>query len=194
MKEPEMYGPRFESALAYAATLHHGQWRKGRRAPYIVHPLAVASLVGTYGGDEDQAIAALLHDAMEDCGITKKALLDRYGSRVADIVDAATDSYVNPKPPWRERKEAHIAKVRELPGATKLVICADKLHNAQTILQDLRQGLDVWRLFSAPKDEVRWYYRAMAAALGHDWRHSLHHEFLQSVERLHSDDTQEKVR
>lgn len=183
-----MYGPRFESALAYATALHHGQFRKGGRAPYIVHPLAVASLVGTYGGDEDQAIAALLHDAIEDCGVSKEALSLRYGDRVADMVDAATDAYERPKPPWRERKETHIAKVRVLPGASKLVICADKLHNAQTILQDMRMGYDVWSLFSAPKDQVRWYYRTMMAdALGHEWSHPLLEELRQSVELLQRD-------
>jgi len=182
--EPNMYGPRFESALAYATALHHGQWRKGGRSPYIVHPLAVASLVGTYGGDEDQAIAALLHDAIEDCGVSKDVLVQRYGPRVAEMVDAATDAYERPKPAWRERKEAHIAKVRGLAAASKLVICADKLHNAQTILQDIRQGYDVWALFSAPKDQVHWYYRTMTAALAHEWSHPLLEELRRTIDHL----------
>ena len=184
-----MYGPRFESALAFACAAHFGQRRKGSGAPYITHPMAVASIVGQYGGDEDQAIAALLHDVMEDCGVSEERLVDRYGSKVARIVVACTDTTERPKPPWRPRKEAHIAKVRDQPGEVKLVMAADKLHNALSILRDRRRGSvgeDVWTRFTADKLDVLWYYRAMAAAIGHGWDHELHGELSHAVDRLHA--------
>ncbi len=171
-----MYGARFESALAYSCALHFGQRRKGDGAPYITHPLNVAALVGQYGGDEDQAIAALLHDSIEDCGVTRARLAARYGPRVADIVADCSDSTSVPKPPWRARKEAHIQRVRHFTAASKLVIAADKLHNAMSITRDLRRpsvGEAVWSRFTAPKPQVIWYYQTMAAALGHQWQHEL---------------------
>lgn len=182
-----MYGPRFESALAFACAAHFGQRRKGSGAPYITHPMAVASIVGAYGGDEEQAIAALLHDVMEDCGVSRDNLAARYGERVATIVAACTDTIEQPKPPWRARKEAHIAHVRGQPGEAKLVMAADKLHNAQSILRDLRRpsvGEAVWGRFSADKPDVLWYYGAMAEALGEGWNHELHGELAHAVERL----------
>ncbi len=182
-----MYGPRFESALAFACSQHHGQRRKGSGAPYITHPLAVASIVGHYGGDEDQAIAALLHDTMEDCGVRYEEIAARYGERVARIVAACTDTTEQPKPPWRPRKEAHIAKVQSEPAEVKLVICADKLHNAQSILCDLRRatvGASVWDRFNAERDDVLWYYRAIAEALAHDWPHELCSELHHAVGEL----------
>ncbi|MEM1033927.1 MAG: HD domain-containing protein [Myxococcota bacterium] len=181
------YGPRFASALTYAAELHRGQRRKGGGVPYIVHPLAVASVVGTYGGDEDQAIAALLHDAIEDCGVGAETIAARYGERVAGLVVAATDSDAHPRPPWRARKAAHIARVRRLDADAKLVVAADKLHNATSILRDLRRGREVWGWFSAPRDQVRWYYRAMAEALRDGWPHPLAAELSFAVAALHAD-------
>lgn len=186
-----MYGPRFESALAFACAAHFGQRRKGCGAPYITHPMAVASIVGQYGGDEDQAIAALLHDVMEDCGVPESRIRDRYGDRVARIVAACTDTIEEPKPPWRPRKEAHIAKVRGQPGEAKLVMAADKLHNASSILRDRRRpsvGEDVWSRFSAAKPDVLWYYATMAEAIGDGWEHELHGELSHAVERLHATD------
>ena len=171
-----IYGPRYESALAFACSQHHGQVRKGSGAPYISHPLAVSSLVADYGGDEDQAIAALLHDVLEDCGVTREELEARYGARVASIVVAATDTTDDPKPPWRPRKEAHIAKVKEQPPEVKLVLSADKLHNAQSIVRDLGRrsvGADVFNRFTADKPDVQWYYRAMWSALAHGFDHEI---------------------
>lgn len=181
------YGPRFESALAYAATLHHGQTRKGNGAPYIVHPLAVASLVGSYGGDEDQVIAALLHDVLEDCDVEASALERRYGERVTRIVVACTDTTERPKPAWRPRKEAHVARVRDEQPDVKLVIAADKLHNALSILRDCRRddvGEQVWDRFSASRAEVLWYYRAMRDAIASGWNHPLARELDHVVSEL----------
>ncbi len=185
-----MYGPRFESALAFASSQHHGQTRKGSGAPYITHPIAVASIVGQYGGDEDQAIAALLHDVLEDCDVTREQVAARYGERVAMIVDACTDTTETPKPPWRARKEAHIAKARTQPADVKLVMAADKMHNAITILRDQRRpsvGADVWTRFTADKPEVLWYYRAMSDALAEGWDDELAAELRNIVDHLHDD-------
>ncbi len=181
------YGPRFADALGFACTAHDGQARKGSGAPYITHPLAVASLVGEYGGDEDQAIAALCHDVMEDCGVTYEELERRFGARVAGIVRACTDTVIVPKPAWRPRKEAHLAHVAGEPPLVKLVMAADKLHNATSILHDLHRGTVgelVWSRFSASRADVLWYYRALVAALGHDWDHELYAELARTVDRL----------
>lgn len=183
-----MYGPRFESALAFACSHHHGQRRKGSGAPYITHPLAVSSIVGQYGGDEDQAIAALLHDVMEDCEVTREQIQTRYGERVASIVAACTDTTETPKPPWRARKEAHIAKVRDKSSDVKLVVAADKMHNAICILRDRRRvGETIWDRFSADKDSVLWYYRAMSNALLEGWDHDLGRELVFTVDAMHSE-------
>jgi GTP pyrophosphokinase len=184
-----MYGPRFESALAYACAAHYGQRRKGSGAPYVTHPIAVAAIVGQYGGDEEQAIAGLLHDTMEDCGVKRELIAARWGERVADIVASCTDTTIIPKPPWRARKEAHLVKVRPLSPDTKLVMAADKLHNAQSILSDLRRqsvGDVVWSRFSAERNDVLWYYLAMTEALGHGWSHELHDELAHAVSLLTS--------
>lgn len=181
------YGPRFEAALGHAAALHQGQRRKGNGAPYIVHPLAVASLVGSYGGDEDQVIAALLHDVLEDCGVEAATLRERYGDRVARIVVACTDTTEVPKPAWRPRKERHIARVREAPAEVKLVIAADKLHNALSILRDRRRddvGERIWDRFNASRDEVIWYYHAMSDAIAARWDHPLARELRHTLGEL----------
>ena len=103
--------PRFEQALQYACWLHSGQLRKGTMVPYVAHRLSVAGLALEYGADEDEAIAALLHDVVEDAGGKARAadLRQRFGDRVADIVQGCTDTDLHPKPPWQARKEAYIA-------------------------------------------------------------------------------------
>jgi GTP pyrophosphokinase len=185
--ELPMYGPRFESALSYACACHFGQRRKGSGAPYITHPLAVAAIVGQYGGDEDQAIAALLHDVVEDCEVSPAEIAARYGERVAAIVEACTDTTERPKPAWRPRKEAHVEKVRGLPSDFKLVVGADKLHNATSIVRDRARtsvGEAVWQRFSASREEVLWYYRAMHTALTDGWEHELCDELEAAVAEL----------
>lgn len=159
-------GPRFDRALALARELHGEQTRKGTEIPYTSHLLAVASLVLEDGGDEDEAIAALLHDAVEDQGGPKTAGLirQRFGRHVADIVQACSDTDEHPKPPWRARKEAYLAHLRDpgLPDGTLRVSLADKVHNARAILCDLHAGHDVFSRFSAPREETLWYYNALA--------------------------------
>jgi GTP pyrophosphokinase len=181
------YGPRFEAALVHANQLHFGQRRKGSGAPYIIHPLAVAAIVGQYGGDEDQAIAALLHDVMEDCGVKRPELASRYGERVATIVEACSDTTERPKPPWRQRKEAHVARVPGEPVEIKLVLAADKLHNASAIVIDLRNfsvGERVWDRFRADRDSVLWYYHSMVDALAHGWSHEIVDELRFTVSQM----------
>ena len=159
-------GPRFDRAFAFARGLHADHRRKKTEIPYISHLMGVTSLVLEDGGGEDEAIAALLHDAVEDQGgqQTLGQIHQLFGEHVAAIVEACSDTDVTPKPPWRERKETYIAHLRdpELPIGTIRVSLADKLHNARAILFDLRAGHDVFSRFNARPDEVQWYYDALA--------------------------------
>jgi (p)ppGpp synthase/HD superfamily hydrolase len=161
------YGPRFEEALLYAARVHAVQRRKGTAIPYVTHLLAVAAIVGENGGTEDEVIAALLHDAVEDQG-GEARLADvraRFGVEVAAIVWGCTDAETKPKPPWRARKEAYIAHLADATTSVLLVSSADKLHNARAILADLRtQGAALWGRFNGGKEGTLWYYRALADA------------------------------
>ncbi len=165
--QPSPLGPRFEDALAYATRLHARQMRKSTTIPYVSHLLSVCALVLEDGGDEDQAIAALLHDAVEDQGGAPRLeeIRGRFGNRVATIVAGCTDSDVVPKPPWRERKERYIAHLRHASRDVLRVSRADKLHNARSILSDLRhQGDTVWHRFTASRQSVLWYYDALLEA------------------------------
>ena len=159
---------RFEEALIFATRLHASQFRKGSATPYLAHLLAVTSLVLENGGNEDEAIAALLHDAVEDQGgaATLEEIRRRFGDRFVEIVDGCTDAEVIPKPPWRPRKEAFIAHLREAPASVRLVVAADKLHNARSVLADYRVlGESLWKRFNGGKDGTLWYYRTTTDAL-----------------------------
>jgi GTP pyrophosphokinase len=159
-------GPRFRQALAYAAQLHAHQHRKGTRTAYVGHLLGVASLVIEDGGNEDEAIAALLHDAIEDQGGNRirTQIRKRFGPRVTRIVDGCTDTDAVPKPPWRPRKEAYLRHLRRAPKSVLRVSLADKLHNARTILRDYRRiGNRLWPRFKGRKHGTLWYYRQLAA-------------------------------
>lgn len=162
-----MLTERFERALVYAAALHADQRRKGTTIPYVSHLLAVSALTLEHGGDEDQAIAALLHDAAEDQG-GEERLADiraRFGPEVAAIVSDCTDSWSEPKPAWRTRKETYLAQLAGKPTRSLLVSLADKTHNARAIVMDLRvHGQDVWTRFNAGRDGTLWYYRSLADA------------------------------
>jgi (p)ppGpp synthase/HD superfamily hydrolase len=155
---------RFEEALLLAARLHARQKRKDKDLPYISHLLAVTALVLEDGGDEDEAIAALLHDAVEDQGglRTLEEIHRRFGERVADIVEGCSDAVIHPKPPWRERKLAYLEHLRTASASVRRVSLADKLHNARTILADLEQdGEAVWERFNGGKQGSLWYYRSL---------------------------------
>ena len=159
---------RFENALVFAAQLHREQRRKGSNVPYVSHLLAVAALVIEHGGDEDEAIAALLHDAIEDQGgpTARDRILRRFGEPVTRIVEGCSDSQTTPKPPWKERKRVYIAGIGEKSASVRLVSAADKLHNARCILSDYRTlGEEVWRRFEGGREGTLWYYGAVVEAL-----------------------------
>jgi GTP pyrophosphokinase len=164
-------GPRFHRAFLFAAEKHHGQTRKASTIPYIAHLMGVASLVLEAGGDEDLAIAALLHDVVEDCGGAPmlKEIRRRFGKRVAEIVDGCTDAYEVPKPPWRERKESYIRRLKKESSDTRLVSAADKLNNVRSILSDYRAvGESVWSRFNGGREGTFWYYRTLRDEFLHD--------------------------
>lgn len=158
---------RFTDAFIYASQLHANQTRKGRGVPYIAHLLGVASIALEHGANEDEAIAALLHDAIEDQGgaATRAEIRRRFGDTVTAIVDGCTDTDITPKPPWRQRKEAYIAHISNASPSVRLVSSADKLYNARSILNDYRLlGDALWERFRGGKQGTLWYYRALVEA------------------------------
>ena len=166
---------RFDRALLYATYVHGGQMRKGTTIPYVAHLLAVAATVLEYGGSEDMAIAGLLHDAVEDQGGEPRLadIRNRFGDRVADIVRSCSDSVVNTaagqkKEAWRVRKLDYIEHLKTVDRETLLVALSDKVHNARSILRDLRKpevGTAVFSRFgNRPKEDTLWYYRELANA------------------------------
>jgi (p)ppGpp synthase/HD superfamily hydrolase len=161
---------RLSEAFAYAAEAHAGQMRKGKPRPYIGHLMGVAALVLQYGGDEEQAIAALLHDAVEDAGGRPRLddIRARFGERVARIVEGCSDSLAEEptkKAPWRERKRGYLARVPEKPAEVKLVSAADKLHNVREVVMDVRaEGAETLERFSGKRKGTLWYYRALVDA------------------------------
>ena len=162
-----MLSERFTLALTYATQLHATQVRKGSGVPYIAHLLGAASIALEYGANEDEAIAALLHDAIEDQGgaATREEIRRRFGDNVTAIVDGCTDADTTPKPPWHQRKEAYIAHITTASPSVLLVSAADKLYNAQSILKDYRiLGESLWERFQGGKTGTLWYYRAIVDA------------------------------
>jgi (p)ppGpp synthase/HD superfamily hydrolase len=158
------FSKRFISALEYTAKIHAKQIRKRTERPYIGHLLGVASIVIEYGGDEDMAIAALLHDAVEDQGGLPRLreIQRKFGKRVAHIVDGCTDAYAEPKSPWLERKRAYIARVGGESADVRLVSAADKLSNARETLYEVRvYGESVYERFAGKKLGTLWYYREL---------------------------------
>jgi (p)ppGpp synthase/HD superfamily hydrolase len=158
---------RFQKAMAYATELHKDQTRKSTAITYICHPFGVASLVLEAGGDEDQAIAALLHDIPEDCGGEPrlKEISEMFGPRVEKIVRGCSDSLVEDpeeKAPWKERKEVHINHLNNADLDTLTVTAADKAHNARSIATDLQnQGPSLWKRFNANQENIIWYYESV---------------------------------
>lgn len=180
--------PRVAAAIRLSGELHHGQTRKGGRIPYVLHPLAVAALVADHGGDEDEVIAALLHDGVEDGGGDRARTMIRetLGERVLAIVEGCTDTDRTPKPPWRERKEAFVTALRGADPAVRLVVAADKLHNATTTVADLATtGPGVWDRFRGGRDGTLWYNAAVLAALADGWDHPILADLRAVVAALH---------
>ena len=166
-------GDQYFKAVSYAADAHRDQVRKSTNIAYISHPLGVSALLLEVGGDEDQAIAGLLHDVAEDCGgeVRLQEIAELFGDRVAHIVRGCSDSLVandGEKAPWRERKEVHIEHLKSSDFDTLLVTAADKTHNARSIVTDLQSiGNEVWKRFNiqTTPDLIIWYYNSMFEVL-----------------------------
>lgn len=155
---------RFEAALVYATRLHATQIRKVSDVPYVAHLLGVTALVLEAGGSEDEAIAALLHDAVEDQGglATRNEIQQRFGDAVVAIVDGCTEWVTPPKPPWQERKLRYLEHVRQASPSVRRVSLADKLHNARSLLTDWRLvGDALWDRFTQGKEGMLWFYDAL---------------------------------
>jgi (p)ppGpp synthase/HD superfamily hydrolase len=179
--------PTFLDALVYAAELHADQTRKGSDVPYLAHLLAVGALVIEDGGSEAEAIAAVLHDAVEDQGGEPVAqeIERRFGLEVASIVRAATDTDQLVKPPWRERKERHLATLLTATPQACRVIAADKLHNVRSLIGDYRVlGEELWSRFRGGREGTLWYYRRAAELLRERLETGLTAELMHAVERL----------
>ena len=178
---------RFNEAFLFAAEKHARQTRKKTGVPYLSHLMSVAALVLEAGGDEDQAIAALLHDVVEDCGghPLLEEVRHRFGDRVAKIVEGCTDAYTFPKPPWKQRKLDYLEILRSADDDVRLVSAADKLHNVRTILADYRaNGDSVFERFSGRRDGTLWYYRAVLEVLHTGKRNRLIEELDRVVTEL----------
>lgn len=179
--------PRFDAALRYAVRLHGEQRRKIGGAPYLSHLLGVSALVLAHGGNEDALIAALLHDAAEDQG-GQQALDEialQFGTDVARLVEACSDTLVSPKPPWRPRKEAFLNRLPSLPAAARRIIAADKLDNVRSILS-AHYTFDPfpWERFKGGRTGTLWYHREVAARLVALSPDALERELVDTVERL----------
>lgn len=178
-----MLSDRFLEAVRYAAEVHKGQTRKGTAIPYLSHLMGVASIVLGDGGNEDEAIAGLLHDAAEDQGGRERLddIRTRFGDTVARIVEACTDSWATPKEPWIDRKKKYVEHAKHLDAASLRVSAADKVHNAYAILRDLRaQGERVWERFSARPDDIIWYYKSLV----HSFRESGGGSLVEELDRI----------
>lgn len=156
--------PRFEEALVYAARLHATQKRKGGNIPYISHLLSVTALVLEEGGNEDEAIAALLHDALEDRArfTSREEIARRFGEPVAAMVLACSECIGSPKPPWPDRKLAYLEHLRHATPSVRRISLADKLHNIRSLLRDYRQiGEALWTRFEGGRNNSLWFYQEL---------------------------------
>lgn len=189
------YTNRFIQAFSLAEELHRRQHRRGSEVPYITHLMAVASLVGEHGGSEDQVMAALLHDAVEDQGgeETLERIRDYFGEKVAGLVEACSDARAEPKPAWLPRKQLFLDALRTASPEVKLIVAADKLHNVRTLIRDYRKvGESLWDRFTGKREGTLWYYREACRALQHDWDHPILQEYgeaLGALEALVTADT-----
>lgn len=198
MSRKRQLSPKFDQAVRFASVTHRHQRRKGTDIPYMTHLLHVSSYVLEFGGKEDQAIAGLLHDTMEDWGVKKSELKKHFGTSVAQMVEDCSDyKGWGPKAPWRERKEKYLKSLSRKEPTSLLVTACDKLHNSQCIVRDLRyEGTVAWRRFKdrRPQD-ILWYYRSILKALKKQERRfpsaekknikALFSELARTVEEMH---------
>jgi (p)ppGpp synthase/HD superfamily hydrolase len=175
---------QFEEALIYATRAHGNQTRKKTGIPFIAHILGVTAIALEYGANETEAIGALLHDTVEDCGGAERLrdIRERFGEEVARIVDGCTDTYEAPKPPWLERKRAYVEHVKDSDSSIRLVSASDKLHNTRAILAEFRRsGLEVFDRFAGKKEGTLWYYRALVIAFR---KHGDHSDLIDELDRV----------
>ncbi|MFN2541260.1 MAG: HD domain-containing protein [Chthoniobacterales bacterium] len=175
---------KFEEVLVYATRLHRDQTRKKTGIPFVAHILGVTAITLEYGGNETEAIAALLHDTVEDCGGTERLIdiRERFGDDVAGIVEGCTDTVEDPKPPWMERKKAYVAHLKDSDSSTRLVSASDKLHNTRALLAELRRhGMEVFERFAGNKEGTLWYYRALVTAFR---EHRDHSDLIDELDRV----------
>jgi (p)ppGpp synthase/HD superfamily hydrolase len=178
---------RFDEALVLASTLHRQQARKASGVPYVAHLLGVASLVLEEGGSEDMAIAALLHDAAEDQGgeTTLDEIAAVFGAQVARWVRQSSDSFTQPRPEWEFRKRHHIAQIPSADREARLIMLADKVHNARSILADYeRVGGSVWERFSVPRERTLWYYETLLDVFDRELSPVLYDTLCECVRRM----------
>ncbi len=178
---------RYQAALKMAFELHQNQPRKGSGVPYFAHLISVSALILENGGSENQAIAGLLHDAVEDQGglETLEKINTKFGEEVAEIVDGCTDAYTQPKPPWEERKLSYLEKLKTKSDSILLVSLSDKVHNARTILRDLQEDGDkVWERFKGNKAGTLWYYQSLANIFDEAPFPALRKELRQLIEEI----------
>jgi len=184
-----LYSQRLDAAIALAVDAFRRRVRKGSQIPYLTHLLQVMVTVAEHGGDEEQMIAAVLHDYLEDIrGARREDLAEQFGERVAHLVEGLSDSTTHPRPPWQERKETYLRALAAEPPELKLISTADKLHNATSILRDYRTlREEVWDRFTASREQTLWYYRAAYAALASDWSHPLLEDLRRVVIAMHEE-------
>ncbi|WP_448564835.1 HD domain-containing protein [Trichothermofontia sp.] len=174
---------RFATALTYAFQLHRHQVRKISGTPYIGHLLSVTALVLAIGGNEDEAIAALLHDALEDQGgeAIRAEIKHRFGEQVVAIVEGCSEVYTHPKPPWVERKQHYLDQLRQAPLSVLLVSLADKLDNARSLITDLAlQGTHIWQAFKGGREQTLWFYQELLTI----YRQRLSSPYVTELEKL----------
>jgi (p)ppGpp synthase/HD superfamily hydrolase len=185
--DPKLLSERFKSAMNLAYDLHVNQNRKGTQIPYIAHLFGVAALVLEDGGSEDEAIAALLHDAVEDQGgiETLDKIRDCFGEQVASIVASLTDSYEEPKPDWRLRKENYIEHLKDAPPEVRRVSLADKLYNARSLLAKLQtEGDKTWLHFTGGKEGTLWYYKSLVLVFSKGGTDQMTKELVELVSKI----------
>lgn len=178
---------RFEEALQYSLRLHADQYRKGSQVPYFSHLISTAAIVMEHGGDEDVAIAALLHDSVEDQGGTQtlEDIRIRFGERVARIVAACSDTMESPKPPWKDRKNLYLAHLASADQDVFMVSVADKIHNVRTMCSDyLSQGELLWERFKGGKEGTLWYLHELLKIYKTYFDHPLTVEYERAVHML----------
>jgi (p)ppGpp synthase/HD superfamily hydrolase len=177
----------FKEAFNYAFMLHKNQIRKGTNVPYLSHLMAVAVLVLENGGDEEEAIAALLHDAVEDQGglQTLEEIKRRFGERVSTIVEGCTDSFSIPKPPWRERKLRYLRNLTHASGSILKVSLADKLHNIHSMTHAYQEYREqIWERFRGGKDGTLWYYHQLSRTFHRHGENAMLAEFDRILHQL----------